>query len=124
MTRINVIPVSELHPKHLVAEYKEITRVFGLARKAQFDIVKGKRAIPSAYTLGKGHVLFFYNKLKFVADRYADLIQEMLARGYKPNPINPADLFADIPAALCNGYQPTNEAISINRARIADRMPK
>lgn len=35
MTRINLIPPSELHYKHLVAEYRELPRVFGLVRRAQ-----------------------------------------------------------------------------------------
>ena len=38
MTRINVIPVDELVNKHLLAEYHEITRVFGLVKKS---ILKG-----------------------------------------------------------------------------------
>jgi len=33
MTRINCIPVTELHNKHLVAEYRELPRIFKLARR-------------------------------------------------------------------------------------------
>jgi len=40
MTRINLIPPEELHYKHLVAEYREITRVPTLARKAQREMHK------------------------------------------------------------------------------------
>lgn len=124
MTRVNVIPVEELHSKHLVAEYKEITRVFGLARKAQFDIIRAKRKLPSEYTLGTGHVQFFYDKLRFVAERYALLTQEMLRRNYKPNAISNEDLLAGISLKLYNNYIPTKEAIAINRKRITERMPK
>jgi len=46
MTRVNLIPVEELHPKHLQGEYKEIVRIFCLARKAQWDVMKGKVDIP------------------------------------------------------------------------------
>ena len=35
MTRINVVDPSELHNKHLMGELHEITRVYGLVRKAQ-----------------------------------------------------------------------------------------
>lgn len=121
MTRINVVPVETLHYKHLVAEYKEITRVFGLARKSQFDVIKGKRKLPVEYTLGTGHVLFFYNKLKYIHLRYKSLIDEMHRRGYNPNPIQDNDLLAGISTKLYNDYSPTAEAIRINSARILER---
>lgn len=124
MTRINVVPVEELHRLHLIAEAKEITRVFGLARKAQFDIIKGKRKISNKYTLGKGHVEMFYNKLKFIADRYESLVAEMKRRGYKPNPIPRDELLKGIDIRLHQGYTPTKEAIEINKQRILERMPK
>lgn len=122
MTRINVVPVEELTRQHLQGELKEITRVFGLARKAQFDVIKGKRSLPSSYILGTGHVLFFYNKLKFVADRYEALVQEMQRRGYKPNPILREELLAGISPKLYNDYVPTEEALKINRERIDLRL--
>lgn len=34
MTRINCVPVTELSQKHLVAEYREIGRVYALAVSA------------------------------------------------------------------------------------------
>lgn len=122
MTRINVIPPEELTRMHLQGELKEITRVFGLARKAQFDIIKGKRKLPSEYTLGTGHVLFFYNKLKFIADRYESLVAEMQRRGYKPNPIPRNELLDKIDPRLHNDYVPTQEAIAINLERINLRL--
>lgn len=122
MTRINVIPVEELHRLHLQAELKEITRVFGYARKAQFDIIKGKRNIPKEYTLGTGHVLFFYPRLKFIADRYESLVAEMKRRGYNVNPIAREKLLKGIDIRLHNDYTPTQEAIEINKQRISDRL--
>ena len=133
MTRVNVTHVEELHHMHLKGEYKEITRVFGLARKAQFDVIKGKRKLPSEYTLGTGHVLFFYDKLKIIADRYEALVREMQGsfgsnephsqrRGYKPNPIPREELLAGISPKLYNGYVPTQEAIKINLERINERL--
>lgn len=121
MTRINVVPVEELIRLHLQGEMKEITRVFGLARKAQFDIIKGKRKLPLEYTLGTGHVLFFYNKLKFIADRYEALVAEMQRRGFKPNPISRKELLDKIDVSLHNDYVPTQEALAINRDRLRTR---
>lgn len=124
MTRINVVPPSELHQKHLVAEYREIARVFALSRKAQFDVMRGKKDLPKEYTLGTGHVLFFYNKLNFILNRYKSLTEEMRNRGYSPNPIADIDLVSKIDKKMFGDYIPTEDAIKINRARISDRMPK
>lgn len=124
MTRINVVPVEELHPKHLVAEYREIVRVFALVRKR----VEAKKNvcwdIPIEYTLGAGHVKFFFNKLFYVLCRYKELTKEMIRRGYKPNPVPEEVLCDGIPRMYFFDYEPTEHAISINRQRIKDRMPK
>ena len=124
MTRVNVVPVSELHPKHLVAEYREIVRVFALVRNR---LVKGpinKSIIPPKYVLGAGHVTFFFDKLQFVLDRYHQLINEMLKRGYNPNPITDNFLVEGIENTFFGDYEPTAEALALNRQRILDRMPK
>lgn len=124
MTRINLVDPKELHQKHLVAEYREIARVFALSRKAQFDVMRGKKDLPKEYTLGTGHVLFFYNKLGYILNRYKALTTEMISRGYSPNPIADIDLVSKIDKKMFGDYIPTEEAIKINRARIYDRMPK
>lgn len=36
MTRINLVDPSTLHTKHLIAEYRELPRVFALAEAAAF----------------------------------------------------------------------------------------
>lgn len=109
---------------HLKGEYKEITRVFGLARKSQRDILGGRKVLPKEYTLGTGHVLFFCSKLKFIADRYEALTNEMIRRGYNPNPIPREELLQGIDSKLIKDYIPTAEAIKVNRQRIQERMPK
>ena len=121
MTRINVVPVQELSRMHLQGEYKEITRVFALSRKAQFDVMKGKRKLPLEYTLGTGHVLFFYDKLLFICNRYEELCQEMKRRGYNPNQIPRDSLMDKINPMMYNDYQVTEEALRINRKRILER---
>ena len=119
MTRINLVDPSELSDKHLTAEKHEITRVFGLARKAQYEMHKKKQ--PSAYTLGTGHVLFFYDKLKFVSDRYYLLCTEMRKRGFNCTQIPEKDLHQGIEKHMFWGYNPTPEALAINRQRIKER---
>ncbi|CUW45036.1 endonuclease V [Brucella vulpis] len=78
MTRINCIPPAELTGPHLVAEYRELPRVFALVRAA---IQRGEAPQdprnPQQYTLGAGHVRFFYARLGYLAKRQAALIAEM-----------------------------------------------
>jgi len=116
MTRINCIPVEELHNKHLVAEYRELPRIFKLARQCS--------DAPDEYVLGAGHVKFFYNKLKYLYDRQCQLVNEMLVRGYKPtyDPQTLLDEWQPIKSDLWNDWLPTQEAMTINRQRIADRL--
>ena len=122
MTRIDIIPVEEMHNKHVVSGVHEITRVYGLARKAQFDIIKGKRKIPEHYCMGQGHVAHFMNKLGFISKRYQELTAEMIRRGFKPNPISIEELEKGIDRRLFKDYNPTQEALEINRQRIAERL--
>lgn len=53
MTRINLTLVSELADQHLMAEYRELPRVFGAVRK---HVQNGKKVsdfkIPSSFLLG------------------------------------------------------------------------
>ncbi|HYG46103.1 MAG TPA: pyrimidine dimer DNA glycosylase/endonuclease V [Bordetella sp.] len=119
MTRINCVPVQELTRQHLVAEYRELPRVFGLARKAW---QRGPVAGPPDYTLGKGHLLFFYTRLGYLARRHGELVQEMQRRGYQPAFLAPlAEVHADLPPSLWGDWTPTAQALAVNRKRIADR---
>jgi len=88
MTRIN----SDLDPQtlkrmHLVAELREITMVpaslrRSLRTKSASEVM---RSIPKTFTLNKGHVTFFYNKLGFLSKRFDKLASEMERRGYSPD---------------------------------------
>lgn len=74
MTRINVIPPAELTDQHLLAEYRELPRIFALARP---DV-----PAPPRYILGAGHVRFFYTRTGYLSRRQAALIAECQARGF------------------------------------------
>ena len=121
MTRINRIPVEELHQKHLVAEYRELPRVFALCDKHYS--ARKPMAIPFNYTMGKGHVLFFYNKLKWLSDRYSQLINEMKRRGYNPSFANDfPNKFNHLPNTYWGNWCPTDIDRKINRDRINLRL--
>lgn len=123
MTRINCVPPQELSGPHLVAEYRELPRIFGLVRAA---ISRGEHPDdprnPEAYQLGAGHVRFFYPRLAYLARRQGELIAEMKARGYAPAFTEPQTLLDGIPTAWLGEWNPTPEALEMNRARIAQRM--
>ncbi len=122
MTRINVVPVQELTRQHLMAEYREITRLpsnlrTSLSRKTKpFSLSE----IPQKYTLGTGHVKFFYDKMQFLKNRFEQLVLEMQSRGYTTN-YTDSSIF-DFEPKYMNNYTPTNEAMEINRERIAKRI--
>ncbi|GAB1363275.1 pyrimidine dimer DNA glycosylase/endonuclease V [Rhodobacter sp.] len=123
MTRINCIPPHELSPAHLIAEYRELPRIFGLVRAA---ISRGETPDdprnPEEYRLGAGHVRFFYPRLGWLLARQVALVAEMRARGYAPGFDAPQDLIAGIPPEWQADWQPTPEALAQNRARIAARL--
>lgn len=118
MTRINLVPPNELIRNHLMAEYRELPRIYALARKWLDD---GKpRDLPKSYRLGRGHVLFFYNKLKWVNHRWGLLCYEMVRRGYNPA-YWPNPQFTGCEEELWNDWSPSEEEVTINRLRIAKR---
>ena len=123
MTRINCVPPSELHDRFLVAEYHELPRIFGLVQKA---IIRGETMEQYArfdnYCMGAGHVKFFYTRLKWLADRQAFLIEEMLKRGMRPNFRSFEELFKGIPRAWFGDWVPTEEAMTVNRSRLMERF--
>ena len=117
MTRINCVPPQELSRQHLLAEYRELPRVFALAFKAYS--ARRKIVAPSAYTLGAGHVKFFYRRLGWCLDRFLALRREMLARGYKPQYVQPPPV--DLPPEWWQDWEPDAAALELNRQRILER---
>ena len=122
MTRINCVEPSELTGKHLVAEYREISRIFALVSVA---IARGERPDdprnPSSYVLGKGHVRFFYPRLGYINQRFLSLVAEMKSRGYTTNFEDIPEISLSIPSEWWNDWVPDDSALSLNRARIAER---
>ena len=117
MTRINLVPPSELCDQHLLAEHRELTRIPNAIARGKFNLV----GQPADYKLGEGHVKFFFNKLTFLKNRYDLLHQECKRRNFKVSYIWPENLTQD--PNLWQDYLPTEEALSINRQRIKERMP-
>ena len=66
MTRINIIPVEDLTDQHLMAEYREIFMIGPALQKSLQSESWNSNKIPNKFTLGKGHVMFFYDKGKYL----------------------------------------------------------
>jgi deoxyribonuclease (pyrimidine dimer) len=115
VTRINCVPPRELCDQHLLAETRELPRVPRAVLAGRYSLA----SMPERYTLGTGHVRFFYNKLGYLAFRYQNLFDECKARGFKVKWAFPPNLF---PVALCNDWKPDEEAMALNRSRIHARM--
>lgn len=117
MTRINVgVPPRELSNKHLIAEHRELKRIPNVVAKGKCNL----KNIPTKFSLGKGHVSFFYDKLGYLRERYIGLYDECIARGY--NVQNYLASWDGVPQELMNSYTPTEEDVRIIRERIADRL--
>ena len=117
MTRINVgIPPKELSNKHLIAEHRELKRIPNVVARGRCNL----KNIPTEFSLGKGHVSFFYDKLGYLKERYVDLYNECIARDF--NVQSYLMSWDSIPAELMNGYTPTENDVRIIRERIADRL--
>lgn len=117
MTRINCgIPVQNLNRKHLLAEHREIKRIPNLIKKGKYNL-KGK---PDEFTLNKGHVKFFYDKLKYLHLRYKSLYKECLRRGYEVQSFE--ESFENLPKELYNMYKPSPKDSLILKIRIKEKL--
>lgn len=117
MTRINVVPVEELCDQHLLAEHRELTRIPNCLISGKYKWFDPER--PLQYKLGEGHIKFFTGHVGWLYQRYQQLHQECLNRGFKVQNIWPAAI--EVPPVL---YEPTEEALLLNRERILERWPQ
>ncbi len=122
MTRINIIPVSELTDQHLIAEYREITMVpAALKRTLRSKVGLRKEKISKRFTLNTGHVYFFYDKGLYLNNRYQEIITEMKLRGFNPDPNRkfPKHVF---PKHLYNDWISSLDEQKIIRERIKQKI--
>jgi hypothetical protein len=117
MTRISVgVRAAELCDAHLNKERVELLRIPN-AIKSGKAVIKN---IPQKFTLGKGHVKFFYDKIGYLHQRYLELTEECIKRDFKVTDFS--DSFKGIPSALCNHYTETKEDRRIVVDRVNERL--
>lgn len=148
MTRLNLVPPSELTDQHLFAEFREIKMVpKSLQRSLQaahkrahkgktYPIAPAKpyaqnvlydvwSSIPQAYTLNTGHFSFFYDKGLYLQKRFWALQVELNKRKVNYNKdsiIDENGIFSSLPTSFFKDYVPTEEALAIVRQRIAEKL--
>lgn len=126
MTRINLVRPEDLADQHLFAEWREIKMIVPAAKRSlatqSASKIYGK--ISPHYTLNTGHVTFFYDKLQFLSNRFGDLTDELLQRGFDIAPF----LFGNddfdfvwnkIEQVI---WHPTKKDVRVNIDRIAQRL--
>jgi deoxyribonuclease (pyrimidine dimer) len=113
---------SGIHPsilldQHLLAEQSEILMIPGVLKRNNWQY---KTKMPSIYTLGKGHMTFWNNKLLYLRNRHDEIKKEVHRRGFKVT-----DLAIDIdeyPRELVNDWRPCMQDSQIVRLRIAEKI--
>lgn len=129
MTRINIIHPVDLTDQHLFAEFRELKMVPQSLKRSLYtkSIDEVVLSIPSVFTLGHGHVKFFYDKGLYLEKRYALIRMELFRRGVNFNAerkLNPDGLY-DIPgieSAFRKDWTPTPESVRIIRHRLHERI--
>lgn len=117
MTRISVgVRAIELCDAHLIKERIELLRIPN-AIKSGKAVVKD---IPRTFTLGTGHVKFFYDKLGYLKERYLELTAECMERDF--NITDFSDSFKDLPKELFNNYEERTIDRQIVVQRVNERL--
>lgn len=122
MTRINcAIAPQELTREHLLAEHREIKRIPNAIINGRFNL----KGIPTLFTLGTGHVKFFYDKLEYLHKRYISIYMECISRGYNVTDYsNTFENAKTLYPSLYNDYIETNSDRELLLERINDRLSK
>lgn len=107
MTRINVgVEPFELCDQHLVAEYRELPRLWSFEAKSK---------APSHFKLGAGHVLWCAQYQGMLADRFVALVAEMKARGFSVS-------YPEPPPGKLSGKRPSDKEIQAARPIVLERL--
>lgn len=117
MTRINCVPPAELCRQHLIAEYRELPRIFTLAKRMA---ERGEMPPPAdgPYILGTGHMKSFCGRIEWLIWRHGALVAEMVKRNYVPAFKDVPDFVCQIPERYWGWYRPTESDMALCRARL------
>jgi len=116
MTRINLsVPPAKLINSHLLAEHREIVRIPNCVKKGRYSM-KGQ---PDQFTLGTGHVKFFYDKIGYLKSRYESIYAECKKRGF--NITYFGDAFDGVNRSMMKDYTPNDRDREIIKGRLVEK---
>jgi deoxyribonuclease (pyrimidine dimer) len=116
MVRINIIHPKFLADQHLIAEYNETLMLLGYVRRhPKLELSK----MPKRYKLGKGHILFFKDKLKYLNKRFKIIKEEMKNRRFSGEIVIGLDAFNK---NLINDWKPTSSDKEIIKKRLIEKI--
>ena len=121
MTRINILPVEELTDQHLMAEYREIFMIGSALQISRKSKNWDPKRIPDKFTLNAGHVMFFYDKGKYLYKRYDQIRVELKKRNFNLDKSRHFKV-TQFPTEYYNDWVPTKEDQSIVLKRIEERI--
>ena len=117
MVRVNLINPEYLSDQHLRAEHVEILMLLSSSKKVIYE------NIPKTFCLGKGHINFFKNKIRYLERRFFAIQSEMRERGMNVKAKLP-DLKQLKNCLQYNDYYPDEDALNIIKTRILERIRK
>ena len=122
--RCNLIFPWFLTDQHLMAERRELRMIPPLLKKRIDSGKHTMRELPPRFTLGKGHMLFWLDKMLYLAKRFDALTEEMVRRGFKPNSDLTLDTSYATLSGMLNDWEPQPEDYVIIVERIRERVMK
>ncbi|MFW6014791.1 MAG: pyrimidine dimer DNA glycosylase/endonuclease V [Candidatus Nanoarchaeia archaeon] len=114
MVRVNLVEPKRLSDQHLIAEYNEILMLLAYVKR-----YPALREIPKEYCLGKGHMKFFKDKLKFLQKRHESLKKEMRRRNFRANK---TIRLSDFPKNLRNDWEPSEGDYKKVKKRLREKI--
>ena len=99
-----------------MAEYREAKRIPNTIKSGKAVL----KNIPDKFTLGAGHVKYFYNKLGYLKNRYYALYDECLRRGF--NIQDYRECFDNIPEYLMGDVKYSATDREIVEERICEKL--
>lgn len=101
----------------LIAEHREIKRIPNCIKSGRYSLV----GIPSKFTLGAGHVKFFYDKLAYLRRRYELIYLTCISAPRKFNVQYYGDAFDGLPPSLMGNYTPTDSDRDLLLKRLSEK---
>lgn len=119
MTRVNLVKAKNLSDQHLLTEWRELPRIPTMLHKrlAKKDFEQQLES----FCLGTGHMVFFYDKMKFLSKRHKEIIKELKIRKFKIK-VYETDPFLATPKEFHNDWCPNAEEVNISYKRIAEKI--